>query len=90
MADPRLTPARSDLAAKHLEGKVEAARFVEGEACEVIEPIAPVRRAAASDAEPDADALTRGDASEGEGPEPGPAPEVEAEAEASGPDRLAA
>jgi cell wall-associated NlpC family hydrolase len=51
MADPRLTPARSDLAAKHLEGKVEAARFVEGEACEVIEPIAPVRRAAASDAE---------------------------------------
>ena len=29
--DPRLTPARPDLAAKHLEGKVAAARFVEGE-----------------------------------------------------------
>ena len=29
--DPRLTPARPDLAAKHLEGIVTAARFVEGE-----------------------------------------------------------
>lgn len=51
MDDPRLTPARGDLAAKHLEGKVKAERFVAGEACEVIEAIAPVRRAAASDAE---------------------------------------
>ena len=31
MDDPRLTPARPDLAAKYLEGKVKAARFVEGE-----------------------------------------------------------
>ena len=31
MVDPRLTPARPDLAAKHLEGKVEAKRFVAGE-----------------------------------------------------------
>jgi hypothetical protein len=30
MDDPRLTPARTDLAAKYLEGKVEAARFVVG------------------------------------------------------------
>jgi cell wall-associated NlpC family hydrolase len=30
MSDPRLTPARPDLAAAHLKGKVEAARFVEG------------------------------------------------------------
>ena len=30
MDDPRLTPARPDLAAKYLEGKIEAARFVEG------------------------------------------------------------
>jgi len=30
MADRRLTPARPDLAAAHLKGKVEAARFVEG------------------------------------------------------------
>jgi cell wall-associated NlpC family hydrolase len=51
MADPRLTPARRDLAAKHLEGKVEAARYVDGETREVIEPIAPLRRAPASDAE---------------------------------------
>ena len=51
MHDPRLTPARSDLAAKHLEGRVAAARFVVGEMREVIEAIAPVRRAPASDAE---------------------------------------
>jgi hypothetical protein len=31
MADKRITPARPDLAAAHLKGKVEAARFVEGE-----------------------------------------------------------
>ena len=30
--DPRVTPARADLAARHLEGKVEAARYVEGRA----------------------------------------------------------
>ncbi|WJR77712.1 NlpC/P60 family protein [Bradyrhizobium sp. NP1] len=51
MDDPRLTPARGDLAAKHLEGKVKAERFVAGEACEVIEAIAPVRRGPTSDAE---------------------------------------
>jgi hypothetical protein len=50
MLDPRLTPARPDLAAKHLEGKVQAARFVEGEAFDITEPIAPVRRAPAPDA----------------------------------------
>jgi cell wall-associated NlpC family hydrolase len=43
MRDPRLTPARPDLAAKHLEGKVEAARFVEGEEFEICDPIAPMR-----------------------------------------------
>lgn len=31
MADKRLTPARPDLAAAHLKGKVDAARFAEGE-----------------------------------------------------------
>src|SRR5262249_12992900 len=51
MHDPRLTPARPEVAAKYLEGKVEAARFVEGEAFEVAQGIAPVRRAPASDAE---------------------------------------
>jgi len=43
MADPRLTPARGDIAAKFLEGKVEAARFVEGETLAVCDAIAPVR-----------------------------------------------
>ena len=42
MHDPRLTPARPDLAAKYLEGKVQAARFVEGETFEVHETIARV------------------------------------------------
>ena len=55
--DPRLTPARADLAAKHLEGKVEAARFVEGEPREVVEPQAPLRRAPSPEAPLDTEAL---------------------------------
>ncbi|MGX4769267.1 C40 family peptidase [Bradyrhizobium guangdongense] len=43
MHDLRLTPARGDLAAKYLEGQVQADRFVTGEEFEVIAPIAPVR-----------------------------------------------
>ena len=50
MDDPRLTPARSDLAAKYLEGKIEAARFVEGEEFEIVEALAPMREAPSSDA----------------------------------------
>ncbi|MCC7346675.1 MAG: C40 family peptidase [Variibacter sp.] len=42
--DPRLTPARGDLAAEHLRGQVEARRFVAGERCVVAAPAAPVRR----------------------------------------------
>jgi hypothetical protein len=57
MADPRLTPARPDLAAKHLEGQVEAARFVEGTEFEVIDAIAPLRRAPSRDAALDTEAL---------------------------------
>jgi hypothetical protein len=48
--DPRLTPARADLAAKHLEGTVSAARYVEGTLREVVEPQAPLRRAPLPDA----------------------------------------
>ena len=55
--DPRLTPARADIAAKHLEGKVEAARFVEGEPREVVEPQAPLRRAPSPEAPLDTEAL---------------------------------
>jgi len=50
MDDPRLTPARGDIAAKYLEGKVKAARFVAGEEFEVTDALAPLRQAAASDA----------------------------------------
>ena len=51
MHDPRLTPARGDIAASYLEGKVEAARFVAGEPFEVIAAVAPLRRAPTADAE---------------------------------------
>ena len=43
MDDPRLTPARPDLAAQYLEGRVNAARFVEGEEFEIADGIAPLR-----------------------------------------------
>jgi cell wall-associated NlpC family hydrolase len=48
--DPRITPARPSLAAKHLEGKVTAARFVAGEEREVIDAQAPVRAQPSPDA----------------------------------------
>ena len=51
MDDPRTTPARPDLAAKYLEGKIQAARFVTGEEFEISDPIAPLRSAPSSDAE---------------------------------------
>ena len=51
MHDPRLTPARGDLAAKYLEGKVKAARFVAGEEFEISEAIAPLRIGPSPDAE---------------------------------------
>jgi len=57
MDDPRLTPARGDLAVKHLEGKVEAARFVAGEEFEISDALAPLRRAPSSDAEMTTQAL---------------------------------
>jgi cell wall-associated NlpC family hydrolase len=50
MDDPRLTPARGDLAAKYLEGKVKAARYVSGEEFCVLDAIAPLREKPASDA----------------------------------------
>jgi hypothetical protein len=50
MDDPRLTPARPDLAAKYLEGKVKAARFVAGEVFEISDAIAPLREKPSADA----------------------------------------
>src|SRR5712692_4425320 len=55
--DPRTTPARPDLAARHLKGRVVAARFVEGTELEVRDAQAPVRREPAPDAPLDTEAL---------------------------------
>jgi hypothetical protein len=57
MADPRLTPARSDLAARHLDGKVAAEKFVDGVTYEIHDPQAPLRREPLSDAPLDSEAL---------------------------------
>ncbi len=43
--DRRLTPARPDLAAAFLRGKIEAARFVEGRRRRIVGATAPLRRA---------------------------------------------
>ncbi len=48
--DPRITPARKDLAAKHLAGIVEAQRYVEGRAYEIDAAQAPVRGTPSHDA----------------------------------------
>ena len=48
--DPRITAVRPDLAARYLEGKVAAARFVDGVEREVLDPQAPVRGEPALDA----------------------------------------
>jgi cell wall-associated NlpC family hydrolase len=58
--DPRVTPARPDLAAAHLRGKVQAARYAEGSEQEVIAGIAPVRDSPSHDATQVTEAL-RGD-----------------------------
>ena len=55
--DPRVTPLRDGLAAKYLEGKVKAARFVEGRVMEVVAPQTPLRRQPRPDAPLDTEAL---------------------------------
>jgi cell wall-associated NlpC family hydrolase len=55
--DRRINAFRPDLAASHLRGQVEAARFADGAIRDVIEPIADVRRAPAPDAPLDTQAL---------------------------------
>jgi cell wall-associated NlpC family hydrolase len=55
--DPRVTPARPDLAAKHLEGKVVAKRFVEGAKHCVVVPYAPLRKSPSHDAPLETEAL---------------------------------
>jgi hypothetical protein len=41
--DPRLTPARGDIAARHLEGAVDAERYVDGTSCQVSDARLAVR-----------------------------------------------
>jgi hypothetical protein len=55
--DPRVTPARPDLAADVLRGKVEAARFVAGKPRRVVAASAPLRRAPEADAPLETEAL---------------------------------
>lgn len=55
--DRRITPARGDLAALHLRGLVQAARFVPGTELEVRDPVAPVRREPSPEAPLDTEAL---------------------------------
>jgi cell wall-associated NlpC family hydrolase len=50
MDDPRLTPARPDLAAHHLKGRIEAQRYVVGREFEIVASIAPLRAEPSSDA----------------------------------------
>ncbi|HZZ59897.1 MAG TPA: NlpC/P60 family protein [Roseiarcus sp.] len=55
--DPRLTPARPDLAAAHLRGVVDAPRYADGRTMQVIEASAPLRRWPAPDAPLETEAL---------------------------------
>ena len=55
--DPRLNPFRPEIAAKHLQGQVEARRFVEGTRHQVLDPVAPLRRAPSHEARLDTEAL---------------------------------
>jgi cell wall-associated NlpC family hydrolase len=55
--DPRVTPARPDLAAAHLRGVVAAPRYVEGIDFEVLDAVAPVRKAPVPDALLETEAL---------------------------------
>jgi len=57
MADRRLTPARPDLAASHLKGEVEAARYVDGELCSVIWGRSALRAAPSDGASQDSELL---------------------------------
>lgn len=57
MADRRVTPARPDLAAAHLKGKVDASRFVEGEKFAIGAGRASLRTRPAGDASQDSELL---------------------------------
>ena len=55
--DPRVTPARADLAAMSLQGRIAAPRYAEGRVYEVVAAQAPLRRAPRPDAPLETEAL---------------------------------
>jgi len=55
--DPRLTPARQDLAAEYLRGEFKAERYVSGKKYQIIESAAPLRKQPRPDARLDTQAL---------------------------------
>ncbi|HXX07822.1 MAG TPA: NlpC/P60 family protein [Pseudolabrys sp.] len=55
--DPRLNAFRPEIAANHLQGQVEARRFVEGTRYQAIEPATALRRAPSHDARLDSEVL---------------------------------
>lgn len=55
--DPRIHAYRADLAARHLQGQIEAQRFVDGTPYDVIEPVAGLRREPLHGARLDTEAL---------------------------------
>ena len=55
--DPRLTPARPDLAAASLRGRIDAPRFVEGHRCQVTADVLDVKRRPRPDAPVDTQLL---------------------------------
>jgi cell wall-associated NlpC family hydrolase len=55
--DPRLTPARADVAAARLRGLVDAPRYAEGRAMRIIAASAPLRRSPQADAPLETEAL---------------------------------
>ncbi len=55
--DPRLTPARVDLAAAHLQGVVAAERYAQGRKMTIVSAIADLRRSPSHDAPIDTQAL---------------------------------
>lgn len=57
ITDPRLTPARADLADIRLRGRIAADRYVAGEARRVVVPSSPLRRAPRFDAAVDTEAV---------------------------------
>ena len=55
--DPRVTPARPDLAARHLQGKIAATAYVDGHWSVVLDAAVPVRRVPSPDAMLETEAL---------------------------------